>query len=73
MDITTTKEFDKIINDKERKAVLIDFWAPWCGPCCKIAPLYDQMAKSFSNNSNIIFLTNSYFIMNSLYISILNF
>ena len=25
MDITTTKEFDKIINDKERKAVLIDF------------------------------------------------
>ena len=39
--------------------VVVDCWAPWCNPCCKMAPLYDQMAKSFSNNSNIIFLKDN--------------
>ena len=50
MDITTTKEFDKIINDKERKAVLIDFWAPWCGPCRMLTPTITNLSKTFPNN-----------------------
>ena len=50
MDITTTKEFDQIINDKERKAVLIDFWAPWCGPCRMLTPTITQLSKSYPNN-----------------------
>ena len=40
--------------------VVVDVWAPWCKPCCKIAPLYDEMAsKLMSNNSNIIFLKDN--------------
>ena len=50
MDITTTKEFDEIINDKDRKAVLIDFWAPWCGPCRMLTPTITQLSKSYPNN-----------------------
>ena len=49
MDITTTKEFDQIINDKERKAVLIDFWAPWCGPCRMLTPTISKLSKTFPN------------------------
>ena len=50
MDITTTKEFDEIINDTDKKAVLIDFWAPWCGPCRMLTPTITQLSKSYPNN-----------------------
>ncbi|HEY4283480.1 MAG TPA: thioredoxin [Chthoniobacterales bacterium] len=36
--------FDREINQNE-KAVIVDFWAEWCGPCKMIAPLLDEIAK----------------------------
>ena len=50
MEITTTQEFDTIINDGERKAVLIDFWAPWCGPCRMLTPTISKLSEIFPNN-----------------------
>ncbi len=48
---TTDEDFEK---DVSAGAVLVDFWAEWCGPCKMIAPILLEVAKEYDGRLQIV-------------------
>jgi len=48
----TSDNFDSEVLNADGP-VLVDFWAPWCGPCKMVAPLLDEAADEFDGKATI--------------------
>ena len=49
----TDESFDREVL-KAELPVLIDFWAPWCGPCKAIGPVVDELAKEYAGKLKVV-------------------
>ena len=51
--VLVASNFDEVVFD-ETKKVLVEFYAPWCGHCKQLAPIYDKLGEHFEKDDDVV-------------------
>lgn len=50
----TDATYQSEVLDSDSPLVIVDFWAPWCGPCRQVAPILDELAVAYAGKVKIV-------------------
>ena len=54
IDVTETEFNDQVIEASESKLIIVDFWAPWCGPCKQLTPILEKIISKSRNKITLV-------------------
>ncbi len=54
IDVTETEFNDQVIEASENRLIVVDFWAPWCGPCKQLTPILEKIISKSGDKITLV-------------------